>query len=111
MLASAEIRWFWRNNCPQQVHDWFFKTGLPPGGSLPTIDSYLTQPNDAEIGVKERADTPGLEVKGLVAMRRDSALAAIASYLEIWCKWSCTIPGLKLTDEVDNNENKMASEI
>ena len=100
MLASAEIRWFWRNNCPQQVHDWFFKTGLPPGGSLPRIDRYLPQPNDAEIGVKERADTPGLEVKGLVAMRRDPALAAIASHLEIWCKWSCTIPGLKLTDEM-----------
>ena len=71
----------------------------------------LPQPNDAEIGVKERADTPGLEVKGLVAMRRDPALAAIASHLEIWCKWSCTIPGLKIDGRDDNNENKMASEI
>ena len=100
MLISAEVRWFWHNNCPQQLHDWFFKTGLPPGGGDPRTDRYLPQPNEAEISIKKRGDTSGLEVKGLVTTRRSPALAAIASHFEIWCKWSCTIPDLKLTSKM-----------
>src|SRR5262245_9814083 len=99
MFPTAEVRWFWNSICPQ-VHDWFFKTGLQPGGGHPRTDRYLSQPNTAEISIKERGDTPGLQVKGLVATRRSPALASGTSHLEIWCKWSCTIPGLKLTDEV-----------
>jgi hypothetical protein len=34
MVTSAELRWFWRGRCPQPVNDWFFKSGLPPGGGL-----------------------------------------------------------------------------
>jgi len=100
MFPSAEVRWFWNNICPQHVHDWFFKTGLPPGGGHPRTDRYLPQPNAAEISIKERGDTPGLQVKGLVATRQSPALASVASHVEIWCKWSCTIPRLILTDEV-----------
>jgi hypothetical protein len=100
MFISAEVRWFWHNSCPQQVHDWFFKTGLSPGGGHPRIDRYLRQPNQAEIGIKERGDTPGLEVKGLVATRRSPALTTIASSFEIWCKWSCAVRDLKLTSKV-----------
>ena len=100
MFPSAEVRWFWNNICPQQVHDWFFKTGLPPGGGHARTDRYLFQPNTAEIGIKERGDTPGLQVKGLVATRQSPPLAAIASHIEIWCKWSCTIPRSIFTDEV-----------
>ena len=100
MFPSAEVRWFWNKICPRQVHDWFFKTGLPQGGGHPRTDRYLFQPNTAEISIKERGDTPGLQVKGLVATRQSPALTSVASYVEIWCKWSCTIPRLILTDEV-----------
>jgi hypothetical protein len=24
MMTSAELRWFWRERCPQPVYDWFF---------------------------------------------------------------------------------------
>jgi hypothetical protein len=41
-----------------------------------------------------------LEIKGLVTTRRASELEPLAPHIEIWCKWSCTIPGLSLTDEV-----------
>ena len=99
MFASAEVRWFWHGHCPQPVHDWFFKAGLLPGGGHPRIDKYLPQPK-AEIGVKERGDMDGLEVKGLVTTRRDPALATVASHVEIWCKWSCTIPSLTLAGDV-----------
>lgn len=100
MFVSAEVRWFWRGHCPQAVRDWFFKTGLPPGGGQSRIDKYVPQPDTAEIGLKERGDTSALEFKGLVATRNIPELAAIASHVEIWCKWSCTLPGLRLTDDL-----------
>jgi len=98
MFLSAEVRWFWREHCPRQLHDWFFTAGLPPGGGRPRVDRYLPQPTEAEIGIKERGETPGLEFKGLVARRESPELGAIASRLEIWCKWSCAMPGLTLPD-------------
>lgn len=100
MFPSAEVRWFWNSACPQPVHDWFFKTGLPPGGGHPRTDRYLSQPNATEISIKERGDIAGLQVKGLVATRRYPALTSVASHIELWCKWSCTIPGLNLIDAV-----------
>jgi hypothetical protein len=39
-------------------------------------------------------------VKGLVATRRSPELEPLAPHIEIWCKWSCTIRGLKLADAV-----------
>jgi len=99
MFASAEVRWFWRSRCPQPVRDWFFTSGLPPGGGQPRIDRYLPQPRATDLGLKERGDMPGFEVKGLVSTRINPELAGIASHLELWCKWSCTVPGLKPTDE------------
>jgi hypothetical protein len=100
MLVSAEVRWFWRNECPRQIHDWFFRSGLPPVGGRPKIDRYIQQPNNAELGIKERGDIAGLEIKGLVATRTSPALAKLASHLEIWCKWSCVVPDLSLTAAV-----------
>lgn len=100
MFVSAEVRWFWRNECPRQVHDWFFRGGLSPGGGRPRIDRYLPQPNNAELGIKGRGDTVGLEIKGLVATQVSPALAKVASHLEIWCKWSCVMPDPSLTAAV-----------
>jgi hypothetical protein len=49
---------------------------------------------------KKRGRKPDFEVKGLVATRTSPELEPLARRIEIWCKWSCTIPGLNLTDEV-----------
>ena len=100
MLLSAEVRWFWRGRCPQPVHDWFFKSGLPPGGGFSRIDRYVSQRREAEISLKKRGDKPEFEVKGLVTTRRASELEPLAPHIEIWCKWSCTIPSLNLRDEL-----------
>jgi hypothetical protein len=100
MLLSAEVRWFWRGSCPQPVHDWFFKSGLSPGGGLWRIDRYAPQRGEPEISLKRRGNKPEFEVKGLVTTRGISELEPLAPHIEIWCKWSCTIPGFKLTDEV-----------
>jgi len=66
MMTSAELRWFWRGSCPQPVHDWFFKSGLPPGGGLTRVDRYAPPRRATDIGIKKRGDKPEFEVKGLV---------------------------------------------
>jgi hypothetical protein len=100
MLLSAELRWFWRGHCPQPVYDWFFKSGLSPGGGPSRVDKYAAQRRQAEISLKRRGNKPELEIKGLVTTRRASELEPLAPHIEIWCKWSCTIPSLSWRDEV-----------
>ena len=70
MLISAEIRWFWRGRCPQPVHDWFFKSGLPPGGGSSRVDRYAGQRREAEISLKRRGNKPELEMCGDKRARR-----------------------------------------
>ncbi len=100
MLISAEIRWFWRGHCPRPLHDWFFKSGVSPGGGHLRIDRYASPRSEAEISLKKRGDKPEFEVKGLVTTQKVSELESLAPDIEIWSKWSCTIPGLSLTGEV-----------
>ena len=74
MLTTAEVRWFWPARCPQLVRDWFFKTGLPPGGGLSRVDRYARHRSGPEITLKKRGRNPdfevkGFEVKGLVTTR------------------------------------------
>jgi hypothetical protein len=64
------------------------------------VDKYAAQRCQAEISLKSRGDKPELEIKGFVTTRRASELEPLAPHIEIWCKWSCTISGLNLTDEV-----------
>jgi hypothetical protein len=100
MLTTAEVRWFWPARCPQLVRDWFFKTGLPPGGGLSRVDRYARHRSEPEISLKKRGRNPDFEVKGLVTTRVIPELEPLAERVEIWCKWSCAIPGLNLVDEV-----------
>ena len=100
MVTSAELRWFWRGRCPQPVYDWFFESGRSPGGGQSRVDTYIPQRGEPDISLKRRGDKPDFEVKGLVTTRRSPELEPLAPHIEIWCKWSCTIRGLKLADEV-----------
>jgi hypothetical protein len=106
MMTSAELRWFWRGSCPQPVHDWFFTSGLPPGGGLTRVDRYAPQRRGGDIGIKRRGDKPEFEVKGLVATRRISELEPLAQHVELWCKWSCAIPGLTLRDDLATTKTR-----
>jgi hypothetical protein len=100
MFASAEVRWFWCGRCPQEIRDWFFKIGLPPGGGQYRIDRYIVQRSQPTLSIKQRGDELTLEVKGQVTTRRTPELDPLASYLEVWCKWSCAIPGLNFKDQL-----------
>ena len=57
MLTFAEVRWFWRGHCPEQVRDWFFKTGLSPGGGLSRIFLW---PNLVKLEVRKNGNSTGL---------------------------------------------------
>jgi hypothetical protein len=100
MNASAEVRWFWRGRCPQEIRDWFFTAGLPPGGGGYSIDRYIPQRGEPDLSFRQLGYKPGLELKALVTTRRSPEFEPLASRIEIWCKWSCTIPGLDLKNEV-----------
>lgn len=92
MLISAEIRWFWRDSPPSELHSWFMSPdihGCAVGGGSndPRLDTYLRDAVQAELGIKLRAGkTP--EVKGLVTVIANGIPAGpFAGPIEIWTKW------------------------
>ena len=100
MLVSAEVRWFWRGQRRQPVHDWFFKSGLPPGGGQSRIDRYAPQRGKAEISLKRRGNKPEFEVKGLVQreeFRSSNRSHRISKY---GASGPVQFQGLDLRDEV-----------
>lgn len=101
MFLSAEARWFWRNDCPAEVREWFLggptAPAIPPGGGQSErVDRYLHAKGNTEIGIKTRDAREGqpgeVEVKGLVAVvSPPDPPAGDAAFpldpIEIWCKW------------------------
>lgn len=87
MQVSAEMRWFWREQCPADLEGWFFRLLPKAGGGVPRHDEYVPQ-DCCELGVKKRGSKVGLEVKGLIGtLRSPEILAFGAPYAELWCKW------------------------
>jgi hypothetical protein len=87
MLVSAEIRWFWKGDCPDQVSQWFENRDFPPGGGKPRRDDYAHLNGNPELGIKKRDKKAGLEVKGLIATL-PAPFAALQYPVQLWCKWS-----------------------
>lgn len=95
MFVSAEIRWFWPTTPPTEFREWFMSTAVhpcAPGGGTPPPrrDVYLYDPDQAELGIKARGSTPGLEVKGLVTFLPDELPdGPFGGTAELWTKWDC----------------------
>ncbi len=87
MVVSAEVRWFWKDALPQGLDAWFRSGLFPPGGGTPRRDEYLVDAAQPELGLKKRGATPGVEVKGLVAVRGTLA-APFSGHVQIWSKWT-----------------------
>jgi hypothetical protein len=87
MIVTAEMRWFWPEECPPDLKRWFFHSTPKAGGGRPRCDAYVLQPNGSELGIKRRGSRAGYELKGLVAILRHSELATLAPHGELWCKW------------------------
>lgn len=98
MQVSAEIRWFWSDE-PKALKDWFAdpkRHPCAPGGAdhpipglTPRDDDYLDDPDQVELGIKCRGKKPGIEIKGLVAVRPDlSPPGTFTAPVELWGKWN-----------------------
>jgi hypothetical protein len=87
MLVSAELRWFWPNQCPRELERWFFDASPGAGGGQLQCHEYLRPQNEPELGIKKRGSKPGVELKGLVSILRYPELMFLAPYCELWCKW------------------------
>src|ERR1700730_2248543 len=96
MFVSAEIRWFYPDECPANLHRWFGEMSPAPGGGKLRIDEYLSQTNQSEVSIKIRGGRPGVEIKGLIAVCR-SELEPFAPYVELWCKWRLQASALEMT--------------
>ena len=96
MFVSAEIRWFYPDKCPANLHRWFGEMSPAPGGGKLRIDEYLSQTNQSEVSIKKRGGRPGVEIKGLIAVCR-SELVPFAPYVELWCKWRLQASALEMT--------------
>ena len=96
MFVSAEIRWFYPDECPANLHRWFGEMSPAPGGGKLRIDEYLSQTNQSEVSIKKRGGKPGVEIKGLIAVCR-SELVPFAPYVELWCKWRLHASALEMT--------------
>lgn len=87
MLNSAEVRWFWRDMLAPGLESWF-RSGKPDaGGGTPRTDEYLVDDRQRELGMKKRAGTSGIEIKGLVAVRPPLP-EPFSARVQIWTKWT-----------------------
>ena len=63
MEVSAELRWFWVNDVPLGLKDWFIQLSLHPfplGSKEYRKDVYLYDSDQVELGIKARDKKPGL---------------------------------------------------
>jgi hypothetical protein len=95
MMVSAELRWFWKDEPPRAIEDWFHGGGIPAGGGRKLRrDCYFPHRGEPELGVKTRDEGGGneqVEIKGLVAIRPPRGLDLDVRRIEIWCKWSTSV--------------------
>lgn len=99
MLISAEARWFWANNPPDDLENWFCKASdsyCGAGGGKTRTDEYLNDSSQVELGVKRRGMKPGVEVKGLVSITWGGLAAGpFVGPIEHWVKWISNLLELK----------------
>src|SRR4051794_10428250 len=90
MQVSAEIRWFWKDAPPTGLKDWFLSEtahGCAAGGGNTRDDKYLVDKKQVEIGIKQRGDKPGVEIKSLVSDKYATCSEdPFAGPIQIWVK-------------------------
>jgi hypothetical protein len=90
MQLSAEIRWFWNDAPPSGLKDWFLSEtvhGCAAGGGNTRDDKYLVDKKQDELGIKQRGDKPGVEIKSLVADKYATlSEEPFAGSIQIWVK-------------------------
>jgi hypothetical protein len=85
---SAELRWFYRQQLPAEVKDWFCSAKLCKEEATTRTDQYLVFPGSNEVGAKVR-DGIQLEIKTRTKMPEPFSLAtgATVGRRDAWMKW------------------------
>lgn len=87
VFQSAESRWFFEGELPDDVLAWFDAAGAARAEPTRT-DDYLLLPGCESTGVKIRSGN--LEVKAMTRTSEPVAYAhAVSGYRDAWIKWSC----------------------
>lgn len=94
MTATAEVRWFFEQSAPPALAVWFHSAqrhGCSAGGGRTSVDAYLLEPGNAQLGIKRRSGKAGLEIKVLAgALERGCEQAPFEGRIELWVKQTAT---------------------
>ncbi|HKP29297.1 MAG TPA: hypothetical protein VJU15_07830 [Gemmatimonadales bacterium] len=85
MLASAELRWFWKGPRPR-LQAWLVSDPHGPCREETRVDHYLSQAGERELGIKRRGAGHGVEIKALVGEGATHAIGTLSARAQIWTK-------------------------
>lgn len=85
MLASAELRWFWKGPRPG-LQEWFSSSATGSPQEERRADLYLRQAGQRELGMKQRGHALGVELKALVAEGTTHTIGILTAPTQIWTK-------------------------
>ncbi|HEV7280937.1 MAG TPA: hypothetical protein VGN57_12100 [Pirellulaceae bacterium] len=91
---SAEFRWFWKDDPPAGLYDWFCEGQgsicAAGGGGEIRQDVYLRDPRQPQLGIKRRGGKPGVEIKSLFAIWELPIGSIFAAPIQLWVKQTST---------------------
>jgi hypothetical protein len=94
MLASAEVRWFFPGDPPEEVTAWF-RAGVAPAAQPRRVDRYLLMPGCESVGIKLREGL--FEVKARCGPSEACAYPnGVRGRRDAWTKWSRTVADQRL---------------
>ena len=91
MLASAELRWFWKGPRPR-LQAWLVSSQHGPCREETRVDHYLSQEGQREVGIKRRGAGQGVEIKALVREGTTHTIGTLSARAQIWTKvWTAAL--------------------
>lgn len=88
MHLSAEFRWFWKDELPAGLYEWFCEgqgsVCAAGGGRKAREDLYLRDPKQPQLGIKRRGEQPGVEIKSLFATWEIPTESVFAAPIQLW---------------------------
>ena len=91
MLASAELRWFWKGPRPR-LQAWLASSTHGPCREETRVDHYLSQAGQRDLGIKRRGGEHGVEIKSLVAEGAAHTIGTLTARMQIWTKvWTAAL--------------------
>ena len=91
MLASAELRWFWKGPRPR-LQAWLVSSQYGPCRDATRVDHYLSQLGQRELGIKRRGAEHGVEIKTLVSEGATHTIGPLTARTQIWTKvWTSAL--------------------